>query len=100
MKKLSREELINKKAELKKEKEEQLKATYDILFYNADQRLKNHLTQAREKGASSWLTALPLKSLNYTLNKQEFQFNFDMAGLLKECQVSVHVERRIVFTMH
>ena len=28
---------------------------------------------AREKGASSWLNALPLKALSYTLNKQEFR---------------------------
>ena len=28
---------------------------------------------ASEKGASSWLSALPLKSLGYTLNKQEFR---------------------------
>ena len=28
---------------------------------------------AREKGSGSWLTALPIKSLGYTLNKREFQ---------------------------
>ena len=31
------------------------------------------LILAREKGASAWLTALPLKALSYTLNKQEFR---------------------------
>ena len=64
---------MDKKACLRKEKEEYLKARYDILFNKADQRLKNHLEQAKERGASSWLTALPLKVLNYVLNKQEFQ---------------------------
>ena len=28
---------------------------------------------AREKGFGSWLTALPIKSLGYTLNKRDFQ---------------------------
>ena len=29
--------------------------------------------ERRVKGASTWITALPLKSLNYVLNKQDFQ---------------------------
>lgn len=38
----------------------------------ADHRLQNHMDQAKEKGASAWLTALPLSSLNYVLNQREF----------------------------
>ncbi len=30
------------------------------------------MDQAREKGASAWLTALPLDNLKYTLNQREF----------------------------
>ena len=33
----------------------------------------SHLKKSAEKGASSWLTVLPLKNLGYSLNKQEFQ---------------------------
>ncbi len=71
--KLNREEVKNTKEQLKLQKEVYLRERFDTLYMDADHRLKNHLTQAKEKGASSWLTALPLKSLNYTLNKQEFQ---------------------------
>ena len=44
--------------------------------YNISEQLsserKNSLAQAKEKGASSWLTTLPLESLGYVLNKREF----------------------------
>ena len=29
---------------------------------------------ATEKGASSWLTVIPLKDMNFTLNKREFRY--------------------------
>jgi hypothetical protein len=35
--------------------------------------MKRALELNREKGAGSWLTALPLKSFGYSLNKQEFR---------------------------
>ena len=31
---------------------------------------------AREKGASSWLSTLPIQKLGYTINKQEFRDAF------------------------
>ena len=34
---------------------------------------KRMLLAASEKGASSWLSALPLKKLGYIINKQEFR---------------------------
>jgi hypothetical protein len=40
---------VKKKAELKNEKEEYLKTRYEILLTSADQGLKNHHAQAREK---------------------------------------------------
>jgi hypothetical protein len=46
---------------------------------------------AKEKGSSAWLTALPLKSLGYCLNKAEFQnsihvqYNWKIAGLPMRC---------------
>ena len=67
------EEVSKKKIELKKSKEEFFKQQFDLLHQQADSKLKRHLDQAREKGASVWLTALPIKSLNYVLNKQDFQ---------------------------
>ena len=35
------------------------------------EKTKRSLKLAQEKGAGSWLTALPIKSLGYTLSKQE-----------------------------
>ena len=70
---LETEEVSKKRTELKKNKEEFFKQKFELLHQQADSKLKRHLDQAREKGASVWLTALPLKSLNYVLNKQDFQ---------------------------
>ena len=38
-----------------------------------DQKLKRCIVLAGEKGAGAWLTALPLQSMGYTLNRQEFR---------------------------
>ena len=38
-----------------------------------DVRTKLLMALAQEKRSGSWLTALPIKSLGYTLNKLEFQ---------------------------
>ena len=57
-------EVSKKRTELRKSKEEFLKQKFDLLHQQAGSKLKRHLDQAREKGASVWLTALPLKSLN------------------------------------
>ena len=38
-----------------------------------DDKAKRLVLAAREKGASSWLSALPLKKRVYVLNKQEFR---------------------------
>ena len=35
--------------------------------------IEKRIKMAQEKGASSWLTALPIKDLGFSLNKQEFQ---------------------------
>ena len=70
---LDKSEVMEKKRELKKQKEAFFHQRYDMLYQQACPKLQRHLDQAREKGASTWLTALPLKSLNYVLNKQDFQ---------------------------
>lgn len=49
------------------------------------------LSAARKKGASSWLTTLPLKSTGYTLNRQEFKYSialrydWKLHNMLKYC---------------
>ena len=67
------------KQSLKQLKEESSEATIRILDL------------ASEKGASSWLTALPLKRFGFLLNKQEFhdaiclRYDFKIKGVAKTC---------------
>jgi hypothetical protein len=61
-------------ARLKLEKEENfVDELREINNLISDSKLKRCIELAGEKGASSWLTALPLQSMGYTLNKQEFR---------------------------
>ena len=56
---------------------------------NDSQKLQ--LDLASEKGASSWLTALPLQSFGYILNKQQFndalalRYNLNLKNVAKYC---------------
>ena len=70
---INKTEVTEKKIQLKKRKEEYFQQQFVTLHQQSNPMLKRHLDQAREKSASAWLTALPLKSLNYVLNKQDFQ---------------------------
>ena len=53
--------------------------------------LRQHVLQARDKGASSWLNALPLKEQGLALNKQEFRdslrirYNLPLSDLPSHC---------------
>ena len=51
----------------------QRQANLSLLSLSTDDSLKRCLLLNREKGAGSWLTALPLKDHGYCLNKQEFR---------------------------
>ena len=58
---------------MKSAKETYLKSKLEDIMNNVDAPMKRCLTLNNEKGAGSWLTALPLKELGYCLNKQEFK---------------------------
>ncbi len=58
---------------LKQAKEDSLKQKYEEMLARVDKDTAKALTNAQEKGAGVWLTALPLASLGYTLNKEEFR---------------------------
>ena len=58
---------------LKTEKEEQLVMQLEEVKDLVDSKLKRTIELACEKGAGAWLSALPLQSLGYVLNKQEFR---------------------------
>ena len=60
--------------DIKSEKEAFLNQKFKDLFETIDDaHLKRCLSLNNERGAGSWLTALPLKDLGYCLNKQEFR---------------------------
>ena len=54
-------------------KEDSLREEMTEVMSMLDEKTKRSLTLAQEKGAGSWLTVPPIKSLGYTLNKREFR---------------------------
>ena len=71
--KLDREAVAETKSEMHQHKEAVYKQELESLITEMDEKSVRLVTAAREKGASSWLSALPLKSRGYVLNKQEFR---------------------------
>jgi hypothetical protein len=70
-----------------------LKKFLDIKTECTDDKARN-LDVLRLKGASSWLTVLPLQEFRYTLSKQEFvdaislRYKFPIKGMPKTCACS------------
>ena len=58
---------------MKKLKEDKMDEELKTILEDVDVKMKRILELAKEKGTSTWLTALPIQSLGYTLNKQEFK---------------------------
>ena len=77
--------------EIKDEKKSIQKEMHDSIFASLDDERKRSLNLASEKGASIWLNTLPIKSMGYALNKQEFldaialQYNFSIQGMACHC---------------
>ena len=88
---LNREAVSEKKAEMMKAKEEALKLEHESVMIELDIKAKRLLEAACEKGASSWLSALPLRRLGYIMNKQEFRdairlrYGWSIPGTPKHC---------------
>ena len=61
------------KLQMKKDKESFLVREQQEVFLELSQPTKRAAELASEKGASSWLTCLPIRSLGYCLNKHEFR---------------------------
>ena len=58
---------------MKQKKENNLKRELESIKSEVDEGMKRCLVCAQEKGSGSWLVALPIESLGYVLNKQEFR---------------------------
>ena len=88
---MDREAVAAVKASLKKTKEERLKQEYESVVAELDMKAKRLVEAACEKGASSWLSALPLRRYGYILNKREFQdaiclrYGWTISGTPKYC---------------
>ena len=71
--KLDQQRVSALKKELVSAKEAKLAAEAETIAAQLDDKGKRLLKCAQEKGASAWLSALPLKKLGYCLNKKEFR---------------------------
>ena len=60
-------------ADVKKDKEKRLESELKSIKDLVNERTQRIIDLAQEKGAGAWLTALPIQSLGFTLNKQEFR---------------------------
>ena len=67
------EEVKKSVAAVKTEKDRRLDLELQLIKLEVDQKMQGILELAQEKGSGAWLTALPIQSLGFTLNKQEFQ---------------------------
>ena len=67
------EEVDQKRRDVLNQKSEQLKLRSESIDQSVSADLKRNLQQAREQGASNWLSALPLEKHGFALNKSEFR---------------------------
>ena len=76
---------------IKKEKDQNHQVKLNEITNNADEKLKRVLELLQEKGAGTWLTARPMKSLDFELNKQDFsdairvRYNWRVPGTPSHC---------------
>ena len=92
---LDRDAVSAAKLALKSAMEERLKHEYEAVTAELDVKARRLLEAACEKGASSWLSALPLKRYGYIINKQEFRdaislrYGWAIAGTPKHCACGI-----------
>ena len=68
-----KDEVTARIAEVKVRKEERLSRELEEIMEMVDNKTRRVLELSQEKGSGAWLTSLPIQSLGYTLNKQEFR---------------------------
>ena len=70
---LDRDMIKQAKSDCKAESERLLKEEAEDIANGLDDRSRKLFEGAREKGASAWLSALPIRKYGYIINKQEFR---------------------------
>ena len=73
MSRLDEEKVKKTKRTIRSEKEAAFTEEVQLISTAIDEKARRLFECAREKGASAWLSALPLKRLGYVINKQEFR---------------------------
>ena len=58
---------------VRREKDDDIKEKHEQLKTSLPRRTRRAVDLASEKGASSWLTAIPLKDMNFDLSEREFR---------------------------
>jgi len=82
---------VNIKEIINTKKKKHLKTKVKNVMNLLSKTTLRSVEQAREQGASSWLSALPLKDQGFVLNKAEFRdalclrYNRDISGLPSKC---------------
>ena len=78
-------------SEIKKMKNQKFKELQELIKNESSDSTVKIIELASEKGASCWLTSLPLKNYGFRLNKQEFQdaiclrYNFNIKDTARTC---------------
>ena len=70
---LDQDAVKEKKQEMKQAKEKIFQEELKSICEQLSEKEKRLVSAAQEKGASSWLSALPIERLGYTLNKRDFR---------------------------
>jgi hypothetical protein len=85
-------EALNKiKSGISKKRNEWFTAQRNVIVNEMEESQRLQLDLAAEKGASSWLTALPVKEFGYLMNKQEFndalalRYNLNLKDSPRKC---------------
>ena len=85
------EKLVEIKTEIRKSRMDFFKERKEEVTKDLNETQKLQLDLTSEKGASSWLSSLPLKSFGFCLNKQEFndalalRYNFGIKDAARKC---------------
>ena len=80
-----------KKSFMESEKNKRFQMELDDILVQVDPLTARSIQTAKQKGASAWLVALPIKKLGYVLNKQEFRddlclrYNWHVPDIPKFC---------------
>ena len=69
---LNNDEVQRMKGVAKSRKEQRIIDSRNQILDELNEKSKRLLNAAAEKGASAWLSAVPLQRLGYAINKREF----------------------------